>query len=57
MTVLSGLDAAGRRRSPATLPGYHAGRPPITRGSDIRIPAQPARQLLHGVESREALAA
>jgi hypothetical protein len=26
MTVL--LDAAGRRRSPATLPGYHAGRPP-----------------------------
>ncbi|MGH8982261.1 MAG: hypothetical protein ACRDY6_00080 [Acidimicrobiia bacterium] len=28
MTVLSVLDAAGRRRSPATLPGYHAGRPP-----------------------------
>jgi hypothetical protein len=26
MTVL--FDAAGRRRSPATLPGYHAGRPP-----------------------------
>jgi site-specific recombinase XerC len=26
MTVLSVLDAAGRRRSPATLPGYHAGR-------------------------------
>jgi len=25
MTVLSLLDAAGRRRSPATLPGYHAG--------------------------------
>jgi hypothetical protein len=24
MTVL--LDAAGRRRSPATMPGYHAGR-------------------------------
>lgn len=28
MTVLSSLDAAGRPRSPATLPGYHAGRPP-----------------------------
>jgi site-specific recombinase XerD len=28
MTVLSVLDAAGRRRSPATLPGYHVGRPP-----------------------------
>ena len=26
MTVLSALDAAGRRRSPATMPGYHAGR-------------------------------
>jgi hypothetical protein len=22
------LDCAGRRRSPATLPGYHQGRPP-----------------------------
>jgi hypothetical protein len=31
MTVLS-LDAAGRRRSPATLPGYHAGRPPPNKG-------------------------
>src|SRR6266540_1332342 len=28
MTVLSALDSAGRRRSPATMPGYHAGRPP-----------------------------
>ena len=25
MTVLSVLDAAGRRRSPVTQPGYHAG--------------------------------
>jgi site-specific recombinase XerD len=37
MTVL--LDAAGRRRSPATLPGYHAGRPPRNEG--IRYPADP----------------
>jgi hypothetical protein len=28
MTVSAVLDAAGRRRSPATLPGYHVGRPP-----------------------------
>jgi integrase len=35
MTVL--LDAAGRRRSPATLPGYHTGRPPRNQG--IRYPA------------------
>jgi site-specific recombinase XerD len=39
MTVLSVLDAAGRRRSPATLPGYHAGRPPRNKG--MRYPADP----------------
>jgi integrase len=39
MTVLSMLDAAGRRRSPATLPGYHAGRPP--RNNGMRYPADP----------------
>ncbi len=33
MTVLSVVDAAGRRRSPATLPGYHAGRPPRNKGT------------------------
>ena len=39
MTVLSVLDTAGRRRSPATLPGYHAGRPPRNKG--MRYPADP----------------
>jgi integrase len=39
MTSLSVLDAAGRRRSPATLPGYHAGRSPRNKG--IRYPADP----------------
>jgi hypothetical protein len=39
MTVLSVFDAAGRRRSPATLPGYHAGRPPRNKG--LRYPADP----------------
>ena len=33
------LDAAGRRRSPATLPGFHAGRPPRNKGQ--RYPADP----------------
>ena len=33
------LDAAGRRRSPATLPGYHAGRVPRNKGQ--RYPADP----------------
>jgi hypothetical protein len=32
MIVVPVLDAAGRRRSPATLPGYHAGRPPRNKG-------------------------
>jgi hypothetical protein len=30
------LDCAGRRRSPATLPGYHQGRPPRNKGLQIR---------------------
>jgi site-specific recombinase XerD len=39
MTVPPALDAAGRRRSPATLPGYHAGRPPRNKGQ--LYPADP----------------
>ena len=33
------FDAAGRRRSPATMPGYHCGRPPRNKGR--RYPADP----------------
>jgi hypothetical protein len=33
------LDAAGHRRSPATLPEFHAGRPPRNKG--MRYPADP----------------
>jgi integrase len=33
------LDAAGHRRSPATMPGFHAGRPPRNKGQ--RYPADP----------------
>jgi integrase len=33
------LDAAGRRRSPATMPEFHAGRPPRNKG--MRYPADP----------------
>ena len=32
MTIPAVLDAAGRRRSPATMPGYHAGRAPHNKG-------------------------
>src|SRR3954466_7205604 len=35
------LDAAGRRRSPATTPGFHAGRPPRNKGR--RYPADPPK--------------
>jgi site-specific recombinase XerD len=33
------LDAAGHRRSPATMPGYHLGRAPRNKG--LRYPADP----------------
>jgi len=33
------LDAAGRRRSPATMPGYRRGCPPRNKG--LRYPADP----------------
>lgn len=39
MTVSTVLDSAGRRRSPATMPGYHAGRSPRNKG--MRYPADP----------------
>jgi integrase len=41
MNTDSFLDVAGRRRSPATLPGYHAGRPPRNKG--LHYPADPPR--------------
>jgi site-specific recombinase XerD len=39
MTVSWLFDAAGRRRSPATLPGFHAGRAPRNKG--MHYPADP----------------
>ncbi|HET9337957.1 MAG TPA: site-specific integrase [Casimicrobiaceae bacterium] len=39
MTASLLLDAAGRRRSPATLPGHHCGRAPRNKGR--RYPADP----------------
>jgi site-specific recombinase XerD len=41
MAPLGVVDATGRRRSPATVPGYHAGRPPRNKG--MRYPADPPR--------------
>src|SRR5687767_1729830 len=35
------LDRAGRRRSPATMPGFHSGRPPHNKG--LRYPADPPK--------------
>ena len=35
------LDRAGRRRSPATLPGFHAGHAPGSKG--LRYPADPPK--------------
>src|SRR5438874_2189335 len=39
MAQPSVLDSAGRRRSPATMPGYHAGRSPRNKG--LRYPVGP----------------
>ena len=39
MNSLECLDAAGRRRSPATMPGFHCGRQPRNKG--LRYPADP----------------
>jgi integrase len=39
MSVSQLLNAAGRRRSPVTLPGYLAGRPPRNKG--LRYPPDP----------------
>lgn len=54
MTVSSVLDSAGRRRSPATMPGYHAGRPPRNKG--LRYPADPpaVQEIIAAVNSRRA---
>ena len=35
------LDRAGRRRSPATLPGFHGGHAPGNKG--LRYPADPPK--------------
>jgi site-specific recombinase XerD len=41
MSELELLDRAGRRRSPATMPGFHTGRPP--RNNGLRYPANPPK--------------
>ncbi len=41
MSALQDLDRAGRRRSPAAMPGYHSGRAPANKGR--RYPADPPR--------------
>ena len=37
MTSSGLLDAAGRRRSPATLPGYLGGRAPRNKGAPVTL--------------------
>ena len=41
MNATPTVDIAGRRRSPAAMPGYHAGRPPRNKG--LSYPADPPR--------------
>ena len=39
MEAVALIDAGGRGRSPATMPGFHRGRPPRNKG--LRYPADP----------------
>ena len=55
MTISAVLDSAGRRRSPATLPGFHAGRPPRNKG--MRYPADPRTPLVECRRARRASSA
>ena len=43
------VDARGRRRSPATLPAYHAGRPPRNKGR--RMVPSVGRALATGLDA------
>jgi hypothetical protein len=54
MIVSAVLDCAGRRRSPATLPGFHAGRSPRNKG--MRYPADPptVEEIIAAVHTRRA---
>jgi hypothetical protein len=38
------LDRAGRRRSPATKPGFHAGRSPANKACTTRLTRPPSRR-------------
>jgi hypothetical protein len=44
MDAIATLDAAGRQRSPATLPGYHAGRAPRNKGRKYPAAHQGSRR-------------
>jgi hypothetical protein len=54
MTVSAVLDSAGRRRSPAILLGFHAGRSPRNKG--MRYPADPptVEEVIAAVHTRWA---
>jgi hypothetical protein len=39
------LDSAGRRRSPATMPGYHTGRSPRNKGMRYPAVSTPAKSI------------
>jgi hypothetical protein len=45
-------DAAGRRRSPATMPGFHAGRPP--RITSIYLQGIDSAEIIETAHARRA---
>jgi hypothetical protein len=49
------LDRAGRRRSPATLPGFHAGRSPRNKGlRSVYLQGMDNAEIIDTVHTRRA---
>jgi hypothetical protein len=49
------LDAAGRRRSPATMPGYFCGRTPQNKGMRYRLTRRALRRSLRSCGQPETV--
>ena len=54
MSAFRNLDRTGRRRSPATMPGYHSGRPPANTTTRRLELVQPPLYLAEVGESRRS---
>ena len=49
------LNAAGHRRSPATMPGYHRGRPPRNKGEQYPADPPTVEEIVAVIDSSEII--